>query len=80
MTRQRVTLIHMPTDTITIQQPGADEQRVDIYTTEYDHLIHVEVADDEDGSHIELHLSTSEAERLIAALSVQVAMARLAAA
>jgi hypothetical protein len=69
----------MTTDTLTIQQSDGDEQRIDISTSKYDPLIHIDVTD-EDDSCIVLQLSTTEAERLIAALSVQVAMARLAAA
>lgn len=69
----------MTTDTLTIQQSDRDEQRIDLYISKYDPLIHIEVTDEDTDSHIELQLSTTEAERLIAALSVQVAMVRLAA-
>lgn len=69
-------------DTITVQPNGRDEQRVSVYTYA-DHsvsdLINVEVDDDEDGSVIELNLTTTEVEALIAKLSTALAFHRMTA-
>lgn len=58
------------TETLTIQAPGTDEQRVDLYPS--DGLVAIEVTDD-DGSCVELRLSKTEAERLLAKLAVTIA-------
>lgn len=69
-------------DTITVQPNGRDEQRISVHV-DADHsvsdLISVEVDDDEDGSVIELNLTTTEVEALIAKLSTALAFHRMTA-
>ena len=64
------------TELLTIETPGRDEQRIQMYTDAC--LVAIEIDDDETGACIELSLSESQVEALVAKLAVTLAMKRLA--
>ena len=61
---------HMTTETLTIQTPGTDDTDVLLYPE--GGLVAIEITDG-DGASVELRLSKTEAERLLAKLAVTIA-------